>query len=154
MVVLFLLFLVQFSLAVALLAITPETQQDLATKGWHSASNVTKEDIMKDLNCCGFQHWDLSEPSCVSASAPIHASSTTTTTTSTSTDTVSTLLQSHIKCCQVMENRESSCCGGRLGIPCKCGTCDTKIEKYSDTACKITGGVGLFISLTEVSESG
>lgn len=61
------------------------------------------------------------------------------------------VLQSKLTCCD--KERDAACCGGRLDGPaCPCKrTCEQEITKYSDMACKITGGVGLFISFTEVS---
>jgi len=66
MLILFLLFLIQFSLAVALLAISEETQKELAAKGWDSASHGTRQDIQIHANCCSFSHWTNSSLSCVS----------------------------------------------------------------------------------------
>lgn len=64
MVILFLLFLVQFSLAVALLAITKDTQDELIHEGWNKSQKSTKIDVMKAARCCGLDEWNPQEPSC------------------------------------------------------------------------------------------
>lgn len=62
-------------------------------------------------------------------------------------------LQTNVRgCCEKDQGAMMShCCGGSEDIPCPCtNTCEAKIMNYSDIACKITGGIGLFISFTEV----
>lgn len=67
MVILFLLFIIQFSLAVALLAITQDTQKEIARKGWDTSSNETRIEFMHAATCCGFDTWKASDPFCVSS---------------------------------------------------------------------------------------
>ena len=68
MIILFLLFLIQFSLSIALLAITKDTQTTLAKDGWDNASNSTKLDFMKLADCCGYNEWNIHEDlGCVSS---------------------------------------------------------------------------------------
>ena len=57
MVILFLLFLIQFSLAIALLAMTKENQQQLIVAGWGTVSDKTRNDAMKNFECCDLHDW-------------------------------------------------------------------------------------------------
>ncbi|KAL4629645.1 tetraspanin-13-like [Arapaima gigas] len=53
MIVLFMVFVVQFSVSCASLAITREQQNHLLEVGWNN-SQSTQRDVEKSLNCCGF----------------------------------------------------------------------------------------------------
>ncbi|XP_069576763.1 tetraspanin-13b isoform X2 [Brachyistius frenatus] len=57
MVVLFLVFIVQFSVSSACLTINREQQDQLLEVGWNN-SESTQRDVEKSLNCCGFKHVD------------------------------------------------------------------------------------------------
>lgn len=58
MIILFLVFVVQFSLSCACLAINKEQQEHLLEVGWNR-SVTTRHDFEKSLNCCGFSSVDL-----------------------------------------------------------------------------------------------
>lgn len=68
MVILFLLFLIQFSVACACLGYNTEQQAQLAEQGWTKVDNTTKLEVQESFKCCGFEpkvdkiH---SHPSCV-----------------------------------------------------------------------------------------
>jgi len=70
MVVLFILFLIQFSIACACLAVSEDTQERLAEQGWPTVSNAVKQDAQSTFQCCGFKDLSLNEtdplghPSC------------------------------------------------------------------------------------------
>ncbi|KAJ1528107.1 hypothetical protein ONE63_008021 [Megalurothrips usitatus] len=55
MVILFMLFLVQFSVACACLAVNQEQQQNLAKKGWDGVSQSMREVVETTFSCCGFE---------------------------------------------------------------------------------------------------
>ncbi|XP_045768840.1 tetraspanin-13 isoform X1 [Maniola jurtina] len=55
MVILFLLFLVQFSVACACLAVNSDQQQLMAQEGWNTVNMDVKEEVQKRYKCCGFQ---------------------------------------------------------------------------------------------------
>lgn len=59
MIVLFLLFLVQFSVACACLAVNEEQQHELASRSWSTSSNQTKQEAQKIFDCCGFENETL-----------------------------------------------------------------------------------------------
>ena len=54
MVILFILFVVQFSIACACLAVGTEQQSELAKKGWDNASKQTQQSAQTYFNCCGY----------------------------------------------------------------------------------------------------
>jgi len=54
MVVLFILFIIQFSIACACLAVDDSTQMALAETGWNNFNGNTRQDIQNSYNCCGF----------------------------------------------------------------------------------------------------
>ncbi|XP_023665469.1 tetraspanin-13b isoform X1 [Paramormyrops kingsleyae] len=53
MIVLFIVFVVQFSVSCASLAITETQQEELLEVGWNNSVN-TQRDVEKSLDCCGF----------------------------------------------------------------------------------------------------
>ncbi|CAH2076409.1 unnamed protein product, partial [Iphiclides podalirius] len=55
MLILFLLFLVQFSVACACLAVNSDQQEILAKQGWNKVNMDVKEQVQERFKCCGFQ---------------------------------------------------------------------------------------------------
>uniref|UniRef100_A0A2A4K358 Tetraspanin n=1 Tax=Heliothis virescens TaxID=7102 RepID=A0A2A4K358_HELVI len=55
MVILFLLFLVQFSVACACLTVNSDHQEMLARQGWNKVTLDVKEQVQERFQCCGFQ---------------------------------------------------------------------------------------------------
>ncbi|CAI9591492.1 unnamed protein product [Staurois parvus] len=60
MIILFLVFIVQFSVSCASLALNKEQQNELLEMGWNHTANA-RPDIEKNLNCCGFHSINDSE---------------------------------------------------------------------------------------------
>lgn len=54
MVILFLLFLIQFSVACACLGVNIAQQEQLAEQGWTKVGNATKMEVQEVFTCCGF----------------------------------------------------------------------------------------------------
>ncbi|XP_003701380.1 tetraspanin 97E isoform X2 [Megachile rotundata] len=54
MLILFLLFLIQFSIACACLAVNTKQQEQLAEQGWRRVGQDLKEKVETTFNCCGF----------------------------------------------------------------------------------------------------
>ncbi|GAB0092437.1 tetraspanin 97e [Sergentomyia squamirostris] len=54
MIILFLLFLVQFSIACSCLAVNSTQQKQLAEQGWSRVSDSIKEEVQETFTCCGF----------------------------------------------------------------------------------------------------
>ncbi|XP_061123285.1 tetraspanin-13b isoform X2 [Syngnathus typhle] len=71
MIVLFMVFIVQFSVSSACLAINKEQQDHLLEVGWNN-SRSTQKDVEKTLNCCGFRQVDLNA-TCRAACFPNHS---------------------------------------------------------------------------------
>ncbi|XP_021938194.1 tetraspanin-31 isoform X2 [Zootermopsis nevadensis] len=65
MLILFLLFLVQFSIACACLAFNAEQQHQLAEQGWNTVASDIKHKVQKMFDCCEIDHNlnDISIPS-------------------------------------------------------------------------------------------
>lgn len=72
MVILFMLFVAQFSIACACLAFNKDQQHKLAYEGWHSASMSLRNETQMYFDCCGFENASLpsgdpmEQPSCSS----------------------------------------------------------------------------------------
>ncbi|CAL8099920.1 unnamed protein product [Orchesella dallaii] len=68
MVILFVLFIIQFSIACACLAVSQTTQKQLAQQGWQSVGNATKDAVQSQFQCCGYNNLNdtgaLGHPSC------------------------------------------------------------------------------------------
>ena len=68
MIILFMLFLVQFAVACACLAVNNDQQEALATGGWNHSSVEMKTKVQVYFNCCGFDsssqglEWSTDEP--------------------------------------------------------------------------------------------
>ncbi|KAJ3609033.1 hypothetical protein NHX12_023560 [Muraenolepis orangiensis] len=71
MIVLFMVFIVQFSVSSACLAINKEQQERLLEVGWNN-SQSTQGDVEKSLNCCGFQQVEVNT-TCPAACFPNHS---------------------------------------------------------------------------------
>ncbi|KAM7383039.1 hypothetical protein PAMP_002726 [Pampus punctatissimus] len=56
--ILFIVFVVQFSVSCACLALNKDQQDHLLEVGWNK-SEATQMDVEKTLNCCGFSHVNL-----------------------------------------------------------------------------------------------
>lgn len=55
MVILFLLFVVQFSVACACLAMTEDQERELARQGWEKAPSSARAQAERLFRCCGFE---------------------------------------------------------------------------------------------------
>ncbi|XP_033624477.1 tetraspanin-31-like isoform X1 [Asterias rubens] len=64
MVILFLVFLIQFGVSIACLALGNEQRVQLVEASWNHSSIETKSDIQRGLNCCGFTEDDQTHPPC------------------------------------------------------------------------------------------
>ena len=66
MTVMFLIFIILFSVSVAALAITSSQQKTLLKKAWGSFSNTTKQDVQRYGDCCGFENMTVTSdhPTC------------------------------------------------------------------------------------------
>lgn len=131
MIILFVLFLLQFSLACACLAVNPEQKDSLAEQGWRLSSNDTRAEVQSQFDCCGFKEAnigpakDLGHPMCNNVSP----------------------------CCK--KNPEAPCCTGNFTnstetAPCPCDTCFSKLHSVILNSFSATGGLGLFFSFTEI----
>ncbi|XP_048379398.1 tetraspanin-31 [Stegostoma tigrinum] len=56
MVILFLVFLIQFGVSCSCLALNRSQQEHLLKLTWNRMSNATKQDLEHQLNCCGFMN--------------------------------------------------------------------------------------------------
>lgn len=59
MVILFLTFVAQFSIACVLLASNPEKQEEMAEANWCASSSEERQKTQEKLDCCGFYDSDL-----------------------------------------------------------------------------------------------
>ncbi len=70
MVILFLVFLIQFGVSIACLALGTEQRVQLVEASWNHSSIETKSDIQRGLNCCGFTVDDHTHPDCCKDKVP------------------------------------------------------------------------------------
>lgn len=64
MIILFTLFLIQFSIACSCLAVSSEQQQQFAEEGWNRVSNKIRQEVQNTFYCCGFNSTSTDHPSC------------------------------------------------------------------------------------------
>ncbi|XP_015590238.1 tetraspanin-13 [Cephus cinctus] len=62
MLILFLLFLIQFSIACACLAVNAKQQEQLAEQGWRRVGDPLKLQVQTRFTCCGFNDTSTVEP--------------------------------------------------------------------------------------------
>lgn len=129
MIILFLLFLLQFSLGCACLAVNRDQEISLVRNGWKAADMKFKDTIQNKLNCCGFEDVSLNK-----------------------TDPLGHPSCDAVPCCD--GNTDSPCCNAdvnsNLTGKCPCSTCLEKFKPRIHDAFSITGGIGLFFSFTEI----
>ncbi|KAL5009777.1 hypothetical protein ScPMuIL_012082 [Solemya velum] len=132
MIILFLLFLLQFSLACACLAVNSNQRDDLFRKGWKLSSNQTRAEVQFNFNCCGLEDQSLNSsdpaghPSC-----------------------------HDLVCCSNPESPHTCCSDDTANATkdegeCPCSTCLDSLKPEIKSAFSITGGIGLFFSFTEI----
>jgi len=127
MVILFLIFFIQFAIACACLALSDDQKKKIISTGWNAVNEKTRQDCQIALNCCGL---DANEKE--RKDDPICEKSA---------------------CCKTSL---AACCTGKWNetisarIPCPCDTCLKAGEKTVNTALNSAGGLGLFFSFTEI----
>ncbi|KAI8497065.1 Tetraspanin-13 [Branchiostoma belcheri] len=62
MVILFLLFIIQFSISCACLAFSTTYKEQLLTFGWKHSATATRADTQKAFNCCGLYNTTSADP--------------------------------------------------------------------------------------------
>ncbi|CAH8519371.1 unnamed protein product [Heterobilharzia americana] len=131
-ILLFSLFLVQFSVACACLSLSSEYQQVLVETAWKQSSDSVKLTVMKAFQCCGLQTPDL-PPSDPMSCPPCKLA--------------------NLSCCNTSEGSNSICCQGPEASSkfCPCTTtCWTVIEERLSTGIRVTGATSLFFSVVEL----
>lgn len=64
MIILFVLFLIQFSVASSCLAVNKDQQRDLAARGWNHGPIELKKEVQDTFKCCGFNSTSDSDIPC------------------------------------------------------------------------------------------
>ncbi|XP_065582531.1 tetraspanin-13-like isoform X2 [Artemia franciscana] len=119
MVILFLLFIIQFSIACACLAFSEEQQNELAEIGWNQSDNGTRHDVQELFGCCGFSNvTEPDRPSCPQKCCPDDKQG----------------------CCES---------GSLWLSECRCSPCHVALSEVIGSAFRASGGLGLFFSFTE-----
>ncbi|XP_065174414.1 tetraspanin-31-like [Sycon ciliatum] len=125
MISLLIIFLILFSVSVAVLALTGSQRHTILEKSWSASSNSTKSDVQSAFDCCGFDSSsrnatdNLFHPSCTAApKAPACANRTT--------------------CTPPFFTDETPCCD----------TCYSHWQESIEKLVRSSGGVGLFFSFT------
>ncbi|EDW80672.2 uncharacterized protein Dwil_GK11444, isoform B [Drosophila willistoni] len=124
MIILFMLFLIQFSIASSCLAVNSEQQQQFAEQGWKTVPPVLRKQVQDSFLCCGFNA-----------------------TSSTATNSVAGVHMTDEPSCELI-NQE--CCADSSDSQCQCQPCGPLLEDKINYAFKLCGGLGIFFSFTEV----
>ncbi|XP_011497018.1 PREDICTED: tetraspanin-31-A isoform X4 [Ceratosolen solmsi marchali] len=119
MLILFLLFLIQFSIACACLAVNAKQQEQLADQGWQQVDNQLKEKVEYTFHCCGFNK---------------------------TTSIIEEFSSGNDSVCL---KQTKVCCAYNPDPKCQCPSCMQKLQSTIDYAFKLCGGIGLFFSFTE-----
>lgn len=122
MIILFMLFLIQFSIASSCLAVNAEQQQQFAEQGWKTVPTKMREHVQDTFLCCGFN--------------------------ATSPTTTVAIANPNEPSCELVNKK---CCVDSQDPLCHCGPCGPLLEDKIDYAFKLCGGLGIFFSFTEVS---
>ncbi|XP_043195308.1 tetraspanin-13-like isoform X2 [Amphibalanus amphitrite] len=125
MLVLFLLYVLQFSLACACLAITPSQQEKLLHEGWRISTDDIKKNAQETFGCCGFQEMN-----------------------NTGLDDGMDHPECPLKPCCPGQTDATQCCMG--SIKCECRPCFEMLKEAINSGLRVSGGIGLFFSFTEM----
>lgn len=126
MVILFLLFLIQFSIACACLAMDENQQRSLTQTGWKLADPSLKREAQSFFQCCGYDN--ATQSLNVSNNTPMgHPECPT-------------------SCCDPADL--GKCCYGNN--TCACQTCESFLVNTVSSGLQVSGGIGLFFSFTEI----
>lgn len=140
MIILFLLFLIQFSIASSCLAVSSDQQKQLAEEGWTHVSDDLKSHVQETFVCCGFNSTDAANtnnhPSCEAITVDLCVMPYASTP------------KSILMFVYVLQN---VCCPTGSPPDCACQPCLPKLEDTISYAFKLCGGIGMFFSFTEVS---
>jgi len=124
MVILFLIFFIQFAIACACLALSDDQKKKIVSSGWKKADGTLKELCQTNLNCCGLNEGDAND------------------------------LSTHPKCSPsaCCKGSIAPCCTGNntTQITCPCEGCLKAGEETVNTTLNSAGGLGLFFSFTEI----
>lgn len=128
MVILFLLFLIQFSIACACLAVNHSQQETIAEKGWTAAADSLKSKVQEHYQCCGFdlQYRNISRTNTMSNPDCINVPT----------------------CCP--PSLEPNCCNTTDPTQCGCDPCKEHLIGVTHSALRGSGGIGLFFSFVEI----
>jgi tetraspanin-13/31 len=140
MIILFLLFIVQFIVACACLAVGPAQQKAMFKVGWQDTPGL-RNTTQKQFDCCGCvnesrrdfvvnETMEYGHPPCILTSECCK--------------------NSNASCCTGIPRESETPGGNGTADHCPCQSCWTKVEHIVNNAIKVAGGVGLFFSFTEV----
>lgn len=124
MIILFMLFLIQFSIASSCLAVNSEQQQQFAEQGWMTVPTELRQQVQDSMLCCGF---NATGPSPKSPLTPADEPT-----------------------CDIIQRK---CCSSNSDPDCHCPPCGPLLQDKIDYAFKLCGGLGIFFSFTEVGLS-
>lgn len=138
MIVLFLLFLIQFSIACACLAVNKAQQVQIAEQGWRSMDEATRTNVQNTFRCCGvYNNTKFTKDD------PMWAPPCTFDVSHQGFGWFLLILNLQAKCCNFAIVGK--------GDNCACPPCMEKLESTISYAFRLCGGIGLFFSFTEVS---
>ncbi|KAH8332325.1 hypothetical protein KR074_000989 [Drosophila pseudoananassae] len=121
MIILFMLFLIQFSIASSCLAVNSEQQQQFAEQGWMTVPTELRQQVQDSMLCCGFN--------------------------ATGPSPKSPLTSAEEPTCDIIQRK---CCAKSSDPNCHCPPCGPLLQDKIDYAFKLCGGLGIFFSFTEV----
>ncbi|XP_047475437.1 tetraspanin-13-like [Penaeus chinensis] len=134
MIVLFIIFIIQFSVACASLAINEQQQQAFAKKGWEYSNNSTKHDAQQFFGCCGFEKYsknittEMDHPTCTDIKNK----------------------DGKYCCGDPASADDATCCRSENSTSCMCDPCMEPIQESMVKGQNLVGGIGLFFSFTEI----
>lgn len=126
MIVLLLLFLMQFCIACACLAVNGVQQDQILLAGWKLADNNTKTDAQEYFQCCGYNTTHNPD---AGGEHMVHPPCPTT-------------------CCPQGTPAEQCCMNGTA---CSCQACMGPLKEAISSGIRASGGIGLFFSFTELA---
>ncbi|XP_018011681.1 tetraspanin-31 [Hyalella azteca] len=126
MIVLFIIFVIQFGVACACLAINENQQEIALNKGWSASSDELKREAQMVYNCCGYDSL----------------------TNSSYTHPECTMVKNDkgVECCPGAT--AANCCTDDNS--CQCPVCKPRLMTAIGQAFSAVGGVGLFFSFSEI----
>jgi tetraspanin-13/31 len=150
MIILFLLFVVQFAIACACLALTDSQQKTLYTTGWENSNDALRQKVQNYFACCGSIENERNESRAAGTAGGLEHPSCAEMPKCKAQAAAATANTTYSLCC-TSANSPAPPPGNATVVPgCPYNDCWHEVESELRHAVKVVGILGLLFSFTEI----